>query len=141
MIRNRSIAFGLLVLLLISVGCAVFNREEKKKELLPVRNVKTVPFPVRPLEFGDLRARQEKDQFTVSGKVKNISYSPVVNVKVRAVILLAEDQSVRTLTLPVLPTLLQPGESGEFSATGIVEQPVSEVELHPEWEEYYPPGL
>jgi hypothetical protein len=133
--------FGFTLLVVLIAGCALFDREEKKRELLPVRNVRVVPFPVRPLEFEDQLAKQEKDLLTISGSVRNVSYAPVVNVSIRAIVFLAEDQSINTLLMPLLPSVIQPGEKTAFSVAGLVEQPVSHVELHIDWEEYYPPGL
>ena len=131
----------LVLLVFLVAGCALFDREEQARELLPVRNVKAVPFPVRPLEFDETKIRQEKDQLHISGVVENISYSPVKNVNIQAIVYLAGDQTDRTLLMPVIPRILQPGDKGEFTVLGIVEQPVSHVELHVQWEPYYPPGL
>ena len=131
----------LAFLMLLISSCTLFDREERQRELLPVRNVKAVPFPVRPLEFDETRIRQEKDQLHISGVIENISYSPVKNVTIQAIVYLAEDQTDRTLLMPVIPRILQPGDKGEFTVLGIVEQPVSHVELHVQWEPYYPPGL
>ncbi len=118
-------------------GCATSD----EKEDLPARRVKTVTFPVRPLEFKDLSCRQEKEQLNLSGSLKNISFSPVSNVRVRAEVVFAGDLLGQPITVPVSPSLLQPGESGTFSLVGTVTHPISHIELHAQWEEFYPPGL
>ncbi|RJP25874.1 MAG: hypothetical protein C4520_01605 [Candidatus Abyssobacteria bacterium SURF_5] len=130
-----------LLLLIFSAGCALFDTADEERELLPVRNVKAVPFPVRPLEFKKTDIRQDKDLLIISGSVENVSYSPVAGVVVRAVVFLATDQTTEAVHVPAVPSVLQPGESAEFFTTALVDQPVSQVELHLQWESYYPPGL
>lgn len=126
-----------LALAFLVAGCATWGEEED----LPARRVKTITFPVRPLEFKDVTCRQEKEQLNLSGSLKNISFSPVSNVRVRAEVVFADDLLGQPFSLPVNPSLLQPGETGTFSLTGTVSRPISRVELHAEWEDFYPPGL
>jgi hypothetical protein len=142
-LHARRIILSVLLLAFVVTGCAYFEKKQKEKqrELLPVRNVKVVPFPVRPLEFENTKVRQEKDQVAISGQIKNISYSPVADVRMRALIFFANNDKSKALDMTVAPPVLQPGEQGDFQATGTVDFPISHVELHVRWEEYYPPGL
>jgi hypothetical protein len=126
-----------LVLAYLVAGCATSDEEEN----LPARRVKTVTFPVRPLEFNDVSCRQEKEQFNLSGSLKNISFSPLSNVQVRAEVIFAGDLLGQPLSLPLNPPLLPPGQSGTFSLVGTVSRPISHIELHAQWEDFYPPGL
>lgn len=128
---------AVLVMAHLVLGCATPDEEEN----LPARRVKTVTFPVRPLEFRDVSCKQEHEQFNLSGSLKNISFSPLSNVHVRAEVVFAGDLLGQPLSLPVNPPLLQPGESGTFSLVGTVSRPISHIELHAEWEDFYPPGL
>lgn len=132
--RIVALAIALLGIQLVA-GCALFE-----DELLPNRQARVLAFPVRGFEFERVSCRQEFEHYSLSGALRNISYSPVSDVQVRVELFLA-DQSAERFMIPVDPPLLQPSEAGEFSLEGKVEQPISHVDLHVHWSDYYPPGL
>ena len=122
---------GLLIVLLVA-GCALFNR---RNENLPEgRRVKVVVFPVRPLAFANVSCRQEFENMELSASLKNISYSQLSNVNMRADVFFAGDATREKFLLPAASSLLQPGESSDFLLTAEVRYPVAYVELHALWE-------
>ncbi|GAB4339484.1 MAG: hypothetical protein Kow0099_14590 [Candidatus Abyssubacteria bacterium] len=137
--RNRMhVLAALLIVSLFLLGCTSLDENED----LPVnRRVRIVTFPVRPLEFHDETCIQEYDRFTLSGSLKNVSYTPVSSVEVLARLSFPDDPITVEYVLHIDPPVLQPGESGSFTLADEVEYPISNIELHVRWEPFVPPGL
>ena len=137
------------IILLVSVSlsvqliaaCAMFKNKEKG-DLPPERSAKVLVFPTDSLEFKGVTCLQEFDKMTLTGKVKNVSFSPVANVRIRAVILFAGDAPgdyiSETFNLAVDPLVLQPMEWGSFSLVGTVHKTISHAEFHARWEPFSP---
>jgi hypothetical protein len=143
MLGTRKIMVFVLAFVSIQfiAGCAMF-RDKDKESLPPDRSSRILVFPVDELEFKNLSCTQLSEKMTLSGQVKNVSLSPVGNVRIRATVLFTGefpgDYTSETFDLPVNPPVLQPSEWGSFSLTGTVHKPISHAELHAHWEVLFP---
>lgn len=128
----KRIVFLMIVLFMVHMpcGCALFDREE---ELDISRNVRVVEFPVRRLKFDNLKCRQESRSLDLSGSVRNVSYSMLSNVRLRVDILYSGEITADPVTISIQPSMLESGETGQFSLSHEVDRPVSHVELHAFW--------
>jgi hypothetical protein len=123
------LAIGLMVAQ-SSAGCALFDRD---KDLPTDRIVKVLVFPVRSLQFENLICIQQAERLELTGSVRNISYSTLPNVQLRAEIIHYDPASTQKMA-PQMPVgTLLPGESTQFSLNGTVDRPVRHVELHSSW--------
>ncbi len=140
MMKARGMALLILALLAVGfiTGCALFQEDEE--EVLPNRRVRVLAFPVRPLEFVDIRCMQEMEKIDLSGSLKNVSYSPLTNVQVQARLFFHGEFPSEDFSLPLIPPMLQPGQAGTFALTGKVHHTISHVELHAQWQEFLPQG-
>ena len=137
--KTRAIAVFAISLLVAHLATGCTTTDEKK--LPEDRRVRTVTFPVRPLKFSDVRCEQQLEHWELSGALINISTTTLSKVRLEAEVFFAEEHYGQMFTVPVTPSLLQPGQSGTFSLSGTVESPLSHVELHARWEQFIPSGL
>ena len=132
MSNSRRLIFSVAALLLVQLaaGCALLDKEE---ELDISRRVGVLVFPVRHLEFDNLKCRQESNKIDLSGSVKNVSYSMLSNVRLQADILCSGEISSHSVMVPVQPPVLESGQGGQFSLSEEVDCPVRHIELHAFW--------
>ncbi|UCD58311.1 MAG: hypothetical protein JSV16_04130 [Candidatus Hydrogenedentota bacterium] len=133
--RTAILALTFLAAQLVA-GCAL----TEEKEALPAsRKVRVVTFPVSTLKFASVSCTQKFEQMELSGSLKNVSLSPLSNVRLRVEIFFGSELSSEKFDIPLNPPLLQPGQSGDFLLSGTVHHPISHVELHARWEFFFPP--
>jgi len=132
MSSSRRMIFSVAALLLVQLaaGCALLDKEE---ELDISRRVGVFVFPVRHLEFDNLKCWQESNKIDLSGSVKNVSYSMLSNVRLQADILYSGDISGHSVMVPVQPPVLESGQTGQFSLSEEVDRAVGHVEIHAFW--------
>lgn len=145
-LRTLFVVLFVVASFLSASGCALF---EEEKDLPHGRRVRVVFFPVRSLEFQEARSRQELENLTLSGSLKNVSSMALSNIRLRGIIHYAREKpsdknevrqvlSTDVFVLFLNPSLLQPAESGDFSLAMKVEHTVSHIELHVMYEPFVP---
>lgn len=129
--KRRFIVFIICILFSqLAAGCSMWDR--KNKDLPEARRVKVIVFPVRWLSVESVNCRQEYEDLELSGTLKNVSPIPLLNVRVRVDVFLANETKERfVVSIPESP--LEPAFSSEFKLSTTVDQPVSHVELHSIW--------
>ena len=124
--RLTVLMIGLLIIPL-TPGCRTLD---EKEELPTNPNVRVLVFPVRSLRFANVSCTQEGERLKLSGSVKNISPWTLSNLQIHADIIYPGETSRESIRVPVRPSPLQPGDSGNFSLSGEVHHPIRHVELH-----------
>jgi hypothetical protein len=126
--RRLSTLVAILLGVQLMLGCAM---SDKREGLPEGRKIRTVPFPVRHMEFEPIICTQEFEIVTLSGALKNIAPYPVTNVGAKLRIFFADDVPKKIVVIRTTPPTIMPGETGTFEMKAEVEAPVSHIEIHP----------
>ena len=121
-----------LLIVQLAQACTTWDKGE---ELLPNRKVKVVVFPVRWLKLTDVICNQEQEIMELSGSLRNVSPTPLANVRIQADVFLAGEEAKQRFIIPLSPSRLLPSQSVDFVLSGTVDRPIAHVELHGFWDD------